>query len=58
MKNAKYASPLVQNEMIDIFANDIFRKNIIGEIKEAKFFTIIADEVTSYNVEQLSLCIR
>lgn len=45
MKNAKYTSLLVQNEMIDILANDIARKNIIDEIKEAKFFVISAEKL-------------
>lgn len=58
MRNATYISPKIQNELIDIIAHQIIQKKIIDEIKEAKFFSIIADEVTSHNVEILSFCVR
>ena len=31
---------------------------IVQEIKTAKFYSIIADEVTSHNTEHLALCTR
>ena len=34
------------------------QKYLIDEIKTAKFITILADEVESYHVEHLPLCIR
>ena len=36
----------------------MLKKDLIDEIKAAKFFTILADEVESHHVEQLPLCIR
>ena len=36
----------------------MLQKYLIDEIKTAKFFTILADEVESHQVEQLPLCIR
>ena len=32
--------------------------DILKEIRKAKFFAIMADEATSHNDEQLSLCLR
>ena len=57
-KNARYTSPRIQNEIINIISNDIIRKHLVSEIKKSGFFSIMADEVTSHNKEQLSLCIR
>ena len=39
-------------------AFDVLQKDLIEEIKQAKFFSISADEVESHHAEQLSLCIR
>ena len=57
-KNAKYTSPTIQNEIIDIIAYDILQAKLIKEIKDAKFFSILADEVENHHVEQLPICIR
>ena len=57
-RNATYISPKIQNEIINIIAYDVLQKYLIDEIKTAKFFTILADEVESHHVEQLPLCIR
>jgi len=57
-KNAKYASSTIQNEITDIIGNDIILSDLLQEVKEATFFTILADEVTSHNREELSLCVR
>jgi len=57
-KNAKYASSTIQNEITDIIGNDIILSDLLQEVKEATFFTILAEEVTSHNHEQLSLCVR
>lgn len=57
-RNAIYTSKTVQNEMISLVASTIQDK-IIREIKQAKYFTILADEVTdSANLEQLSIVLR
>ena len=57
-KNATYLSPSSQNDMINVIGLDYIRAKIISEIKQAKFFSMIADEVSSHNVEHLSLCLR
>lgn len=49
-------SPLIQNEIIEIIGQDTTLKNLLEEIKAAKLCSIIADEVTSHNKEQLALC--
>lgn len=57
-KNALYTSKTIQNEMIEVIGTAI-ENQIIQEIKAAKFFTILADEVTDCsNLEQVSLVIR
>ena len=57
-KNATYLSPKIQNEIINIIGYDILQADLINEIKEAKFFSKLADEVESHKVEQLPICIR
>lgn len=44
-KNACYTSGGIQNELIDVVGNSI-RSDIIGEVKQAKLYSIIADKVT------------
>ena len=53
-----YLSPLIQNEIIEIIGQDIILKNLLEEIKAAKLYSVMADEVTSHNKEQLALCAR
>ena len=57
-RNAQYLSPQIQNEVISIIAYDILQKDLIDEVKKAKFYTILADEVESHHVEQLPICVR
>ena len=33
-------------------------RGILGELKSARYYTILADEVTSHNVEHLAICAR
>ena len=57
-RNARYTSKTVQNELISIIGNRI-RTDILSEVKQAKFFSVIADEVVDIaNKEQLSVCLR
>ena len=57
-KNARYTSKGIQNELIDVVGNRI-RSDIISEVQQAKFYSIIADEVTDVaNKEELSLVLR
>jgi hypothetical protein len=58
MRNATYVSPQTQNALLEIVSKHIILRDLVNEIKEAKFFSIMADEVTSHNSEQLALCIR
>ena len=57
-RNATYISPRSQNEVIDVIGHDIICSGIIAEIKKARFYSVMADEVSSHNVEHLPLCIR
>ena len=57
-RNATYMSPQTQNEIIDIIGKKVIQKNLVEEVNRAKFFSILADEVTSHNQEQLALCVR
>ena len=53
-QTAKYTSKTIQNHLIDIIGKCI----ILDEVREAKFYSIIADEVCDVsNKEQLSLCL-
>ena len=56
--NATYTSGQIQNELIDIIGRQI-RQYIAFRVQQAKWFTVIADEVTdASNKEQLSLVVR
>jgi len=55
-RNMTYTSPLIQNEFIEIIGQGIILKNLLEEIKAAKLYSIMADEVTGHNKEQLALC--
>ena len=58
MKNAKMTSPRIQNEVLELLAQHYIVSQLIEEIKRAKYYSIMADEVTTHNSEVLSLCIR
>ena len=54
-KNATYRSKTVQNELIEC-CGDHIQDNILAEIKEAEFFSILADEVADVsNKEQMPI---
>lgn len=56
--NARYSSKTIQNQIISLIGEYI-RESIVQEIKEAKFFSILCDEVTdNANLEQLSFVLR
>ena len=57
-RNAKYTSPRIQNKIITIIGYDIIRSELVKEIKAATFYSILADDVTSHNREELAFCIR
>ena len=57
-RNAQYTSKTIQNQLILIIGNYI-RSEIIQEIKKAKFYTVLADELSDIsNKEQLSISFR
>lgn len=57
-KNAQYTSKTIQNQLIDIVGSHI-QSEILDEIQEAKYYSIIADEVVDVsNKEQLSISCR
>ena len=57
-RNATYTSSCIQNQILDILGSTIVGE-IVQRVKDATYFTIIADEVTDCsNKEQLSLVLR
>ena len=57
-RNAQYTSKTIQNELVEVIGDSI-RNDIIAEVKQAKFYSVIADEVTdTANKEELSLSLR
>lgn len=54
-RNAHYTSKTIQIEIVEVIAQ-CTRNDIIAEVKQAKFYSVIADEVTDIaNKEELSL---
>ena len=53
-----YRSKTIQNEIIEI-CGELITEHLIKEIREAKFFTILADDTTDCsNMEQLPIILR
>ena len=50
--------PRSQNEIINVIGHDIILANIVAEVKQSKFYSVLADEVSCHNVEQLPVCLR
>jgi len=50
--------PQTQNELVKVMGKHIILQGILNELKSAKFYTILADEVTSHNAEHLTICAR
>ena len=56
-RNAMYTSKTIQNELIHIIGSRI-RSDILKEIEQATFYTVIVDEVSDVsNIEQLFIAI-
>ena len=49
-KKATHKSPYIQNQIINIIGYDIIQIDLVGEIKEAKFFSILIDDVECHHV--------
>ena len=58
LRNATYLSPQTQNKIIDIIGKRMIQKSIVAEVKQAPFYSILVDEVTSFNREFMPLCVR
>ena len=57
-KNACYTSKVIQNELIGVVGDSI-RCDIINKIKSARYYSIIADEVTDVaDKKELSFVLR
>ena len=52
-----YNSPRIQNELLNISAA-LIRKQIIKEIIDAGFYTLMVDEAKLHRTEQLTICVR
>ena len=50
--------PHTKNELQNIMGRHIVLQGIIDKIKQAKLYSIMADEVTSHNTEHLAICAR
>ena len=56
--NARYSSKTIQNQVISLIGEYI-RESIVQEIKEAKFFSVLCNEVAdNANLEQLLFVLR
>ena len=58
MRCVTHLSPQTQNELITVMGKHIILQSILNELNSAKFYAILADEVTSHNVEHLAICAR
>ena len=58
MKCVTFMSPQTQNELLEVVAKHIILQGIVQDIKQARFYSIMADEVTSHNSEQMAICVR
>lgn len=57
-KNTTYRSKTTQNEIISI-CGEIITEKIVGEVKKAKFFSILPDEAADIsNIEQMPVIVR
>ena len=57
-RNATYRSKTIQNDLITI-SGELIKKSIVDEIRDAKYFSIIADEATDCSVkEQMAIVLR
>lgn len=55
---ATYISPTIQNEIIKIIGEQIFKK-IFQKVNESPYYSILVDETTDViGIEQMSLCVR
>ena len=58
VRSATHLSPQTQNELINVMGKHMLLKGIVDELHASPCFAILADEVTSHNVEHLAICAR
>lgn len=57
-KRSKYTAPTVQNELLQLIADQL-NASILRDIQSGKYFSVIADETTDIsNTEQLCVALR
>ena len=56
-QNAKYTSPIIQKELLNILANRV-RANIREEVGDAKFCILLNKAVDESNKEQMTIILR
>ncbi|KAK3737215.1 hypothetical protein QZH41_011272, partial [Actinostola sp. cb2023] len=57
-RRVTYLSPQSQNEMIQVIGKHFIQRKIVQEIKDAKYYSILADEATSHNEEKLTIVMK
>ena len=58
MRYVTFKSPQTQNELVEVVIKHIILQGIVQDVKQARFYSIMADEVTSHNSEQLSIYVQ
>ena len=53
-----HRSPQTQNELIEVMGKHIVLRNIVYDLKAARWYAILADEGTSHSIEHLTICAR
>ncbi len=53
LRNAKYISPDIQNQIIEIIGGMIIQKDIVNEVLHAKYYSILVDEITSHDHQEM-----
>ncbi|KAK3229064.1 hypothetical protein Dsin_000945 [Dipteronia sinensis] len=56
-QNAKYTSPIIQKELLNILANIVLAK-IREEVRDAKFCILVDEAVDESNREQMAIILR
>ena len=56
-QNAKYTSPRIQKELLNILANRV-RAKIREEVRDAKFCILVDESVDESNKEQMTIILR
>ena len=58
MRSVTFKSPQIPNELLEVVTKHIILQCIVQDVKQARIYSFMADEVTSHNSEQLSICVR